>query len=74
MKLHMQIAKFGASTSGMPPILVYEGSDGVLAIWNGVTRATWIAKLSPGTLVQVEVLGKPPRAFGPHPRIGDFVP
>jgi hypothetical protein len=58
IKLHRQIARFGASSAGMPPIIVYEGSDGVLVIYNGVTRATRIAKLSPGTLVRVEVVGR----------------
>ena len=56
-KLHRQIARFGASSAGMPPIVVYEATDGVLVIYNGVTRATRIAKLAPGTLVHVEVAG-----------------
>ena len=54
-KLQMQIARFGASTAGMPPILVDEDADGRLVIANGVTRATRVAKLLPGTLVRVEV-------------------
>lgn len=72
-KLQQQIARFGASTAGMPPIWVYEGSDGVLEITNGVTRASRIAKLAPGTLVRVEVLGKLRRAHGPDPKIGDLL-
>ena len=32
----------------MPPILVHEDPDGVLEITDGVTRATRIAKLTPG--------------------------
>ena len=32
IKLHRQIARFGASTDGMPPLIVYEASDGVLVI------------------------------------------
>src|SRR5713101_5238467 len=59
-KLHRQIARFGASKAGMPPLWVYEGSDGLLVINNGVTRATRIAKLSPGMLICVEVIGKTP--------------
>ena len=29
----------------MPPLIVYEGTDGVLVVYNGVTRATagWLA-------------------------------
>jgi len=57
----------------MPPIWVYEGSDGVLKIVNGVTRATRIAKLAPGKTVQVEVLGKLRQAHGPQPKIGDLL-
>ena len=55
----------------MPPIFVYESSDGVLVIYDGVTRATRIAKLAPGTLVQVEVIGRLKRAYGACPSIGD---
>jgi len=29
IKLHRQMARFGASTDGMPPLIVYEASDGV---------------------------------------------
>jgi hypothetical protein len=32
--------------------------------YNGVTRATRIAKLVPGALIRVEVIGKLPKAFG----------
>ena len=74
LKLHRQIARFGASSAGMPPIWVCEGTDGELVIYNGVTRATRIAKLAPGTLVRVVVIGKLNRAFAPLPKIGDLIP
>lgn len=70
-KLARQIARFGASTAGMPAIVVYEGSDGVLVIYNGVTR---VAKLAPGTPVTVEVIGRLRRAYGSDPSIGDSLP
>jgi hypothetical protein len=35
---------------------ISRGTDGELVINNGVTRATRIAKLSPGTTVRVEVI------------------
>ena len=73
IKLSRQIARFGASSAGMPPIIVYEGADGVLVIYNGVTSATRIAKLAPGSLVRVEVIGKLRRAFEPEPKIGDLL-
>jgi hypothetical protein len=73
-KLARQISLFGRSDTGMPPPWVYEGSDGVLMLYNGVTRATRIAKLSPWTTIRVEVIGKLPRAFAGEPKIGDLLP
>jgi len=73
-KLQMQIARFGASSVGMPPIWVLECGDGVLLISNGVTRATRIAKLSPGQLVRVEVVGHLRKPHAADRRIGDLIP
>jgi len=73
-KLQRQIARFGALVSGMLPPVVYEAKDGVLVLWNGVARATRIAKLAPGTPLRVEVIGKIPRACAGDPKIGDFLP
>lgn len=73
-KLQRQIALFGRSADGMPPPWVYEGTDGVLMLYNGVTRATRIAKLSPGTLIRVEIIGQLPKAFAAEPTIGDLLP
>jgi hypothetical protein len=73
-KLQRQIARFGASSAGMPPPWVYEAADGVLVLYNGVTRATRIAKLAPGTTVRVEVVGKLRRAYAGDPKIGDLLP
>jgi hypothetical protein len=74
MKLHQQIGKFGVSTAGMPAIWVYEGTDGVLEIYNGVTRAVRVAKLSPGTLVRVEIVDRLRVPVGHLPRVGDLIP
>lgn len=73
-KLHRQIAKFGASTAGMPAPWAYRGSDGELQLYNGVTRATRIAKLSPGTSIRVEVVGTLAAAVKHLPTIGDSLP
>jgi hypothetical protein len=43
-------------------------------LYNGVTRATRIAKLAPGTLIRVEVVGKLPKPFVGEPTIGDLLP
>jgi hypothetical protein len=72
-KLQRQIARYGKSTDGMPPLWVYEGSDGALEIVNGVTRATRVAKLAPGSTVRVEVIGKLRRLRGHFPKIGDLL-
>ena len=74
IKLHRQIASFGSSTAGMPAPWVYRGSDGELQLYNGVTRATRIAKLSPGTLIRVEVVGNLAAPVGHLPTIGDLLP
>jgi hypothetical protein len=73
-KLHRQIAQFGSSKSGMPAPWVYRGADGELQLYNGVTRATRIAKLSPGTLIRVEVVGDLAAPVGHLPTIGDLLP
>jgi hypothetical protein len=73
-KLQRQMAQFGASVAGMPPLWVYEAADGVLVVYNGITRATRVAKLAPGTSVRVEVIGKLRRAYRNYPKIGDVLP
>ena len=73
-KLQRQIARFGKSMQGMPFIEVSRGSDGAMMINDGVTRATRIAMLLPGTLVHVEVIDAYPLPVGHLPTIGDVVP
>lgn len=72
-KLRRQIAKYGASAMGMPPLWVYEAADGVLVVYDGVTRATRMALMSPGALVRVEVIGRLARAHANTPSIGDVL-
>ncbi len=71
IKLARQFKRFGSSIEGMPPIVVMEASDGVLVVYNGMTRATRVAKLAPGTLVPVEVIGGLRKAHRGDPSIGD---
>src|SRR5438132_5693249 len=73
-KLQRQMAQFGTSTAGMPPIWVREGSDGAMLILDGVTRATRVAKLLPGDLVPVEVVSTVRNTFGKLPKVGDWLP
>ena len=74
VKLHRQIVQHGHSLQGMPPILVYRGTDGALMITDGVTRAARAAKLCPGQLVPVEVVGNLPRAVGTLPTVQEKLP
>ena len=74
LKLHRQIALHAISTQGMPPLEVYRGTDGELIIYDGVTRATRVAKLLPGQLVQVEVIDNISTPAGHLPTVGDKLP
>lgn len=73
-KLQQQIARFGLSAAGMPALLVLRGSDGLLLLIDGVTRATRIARLAPGTMVPVEVIGDFPKPVGHRPCVEDTLP
>ena len=68
-KLHRQIARHGKSLVGMPPVLVYRGSDGELMLSDGVTRATRAAKLCPGSVISAELLGDLPHPVGHLPTV-----
>ncbi len=73
-KLQTQIVRYGTSTAGIPPAWVYRGSDGALVLYNGVTRATRIARLLPGTPIRVEVVGEFKRPVGHFPKLGSTLP
>ncbi len=73
-KLARQTAQYGTSMQGMPIPWVYRGSDGALVIYDGVTRASRVAKLLPGTLIRVEIVGNLPAPCGQLPVVGDYLP
>jgi len=73
-KLQRQIQLFGSSMTGMQAPWAYRGTDGELMLVNGVTRATRIAKLSPGTKIPVEVIGDLSIPATVTPTIGDLLP
>ena len=73
MKLHRQMARYGLSVSGMPPLEVSRGTDGELVINDGVTRATCVAKYMPGTKLTVEVTGTLPVAVGGLPTVKERI-
>ena len=55
----------------MPVLDVKKGSDGELVIYDGVTRATRVAKYLPGTLITVEVTGELTAPVGALPTVGE---
>ena len=71
VKLHREMAKYGTSIDGMPPPEVKQGSDGELVIYDGVTRATRVAKYLPGTPITVEVTGDLAGPVGGLPTVGE---
>jgi hypothetical protein len=73
-KLQRQIARYGRSTAGMPRLVAYRGTDGELIVYDGVTRATRVAKLLPGRTVPVEVIGDVPSPGAGLPTIGERLP
>ena len=74
IKLQRQIMQYGASTQNIPPLLVYRGTDGTYIIFDGVTRATRIAKLRPGTPVRIEIIGDLAFPCGQLPTVGERLP
>ena len=74
VKLQRQIAIYGTAVDGMPALWVYRGSDGALMIYDGVTRATRVAMLLPGTPVRVEVIGDLRAPCGHLPTVGEPSP
>src|SRR5438132_12845612 len=73
-KLARQISLHGNSTQGMPPPFVYRATDGELVLSDGVTRATRVAKLLPGTPIRVEVIGDLAAHGAGMPTVGDRLP
>jgi hypothetical protein len=73
-RLQSQISQFGKSKDGMPPLWVARTSDDELVILNGMTRATRIAKLSPGTTVPVEITEQWRTRGAKLPTIGERLP
>ena len=71
LKLSRQFARHGKSVAGMPPLEVKRGSDGKLVIYDGVTRATRVAKYLPGTPITVEVTGELTGPVGGLPTVGE---
>lgn len=73
VKLQRQIIQYGSSQDILP-ILVYRGSDGAYIIFDGVTRATRLAKLRPGISVRIEVIGYLAFPCKHLPTVGERLP
>jgi hypothetical protein len=74
IKLHDQMIRFGTRMIGMPHLLGFRGSDGKIMVYDGVTRATRIAKLLPGMTVRVEIMRTLAHPISQLPTIGDTLP
>jgi hypothetical protein len=73
-KLARQIARHGDSLTGMPPLELTRGRNG-LRINDGVTRATRAAKLKPGELVPALVIATLPNLDVTNtPTVGEALP
>ena len=73
VKLQRQLIRHGTSMQGMPPVEVKRGRDGELVIYDGVTRATRVAKYLPGTPITVEVTGQLTGPVGTLPTVGEKI-
>ncbi len=73
-KLQRQISRHGDSIDEMPEIWVYQCTDDELVIYNGVTRATRAAKLMPGQMVSVRVIGRLPVRGASQPTVEERLP
>jgi hypothetical protein len=73
-KLQRQISQFGISTKGMPVLLGLRAIDGAVVLYDGVTRATRVAKLLPGQKVEVEIIDNLATPAGWLPTVGEKLP
>jgi hypothetical protein len=73
-KLARQISLYGKSIQSLPPLFVYRATDGELVINDGVTRATRVAKLLPGILIRVEIVGDLKVPGASMPTVGEKLP
>ncbi len=74
LKLQRQIARYGTATHGIPTLGVYRGTDGELVVYDGVTRATRVAKFIPSQKVRVEVIDDLVTPVGHLPTVGEKLP
>ena len=74
-KLARQFSRFGLSVNGMPSPWVSRDGGGLLAILDGVTRATRVAKYLPGRLIRVEVTEEHlATSYANYPMLRDRLP
>jgi hypothetical protein len=74
IKLSRQLSRFDLSIVGMPRPLAVVDPDGMLQLIDGVTRATRVAKLLPGTIIEVEVIAAVGKSISQLPSVGDRLP
>lgn len=74
VKLQRQIARYGKFGSRYAASRSLPWTDGALMLYDGVTRATRVAKFLPGTLVRVEVVDDLKTSVAQFPTIADVLP
>jgi hypothetical protein len=74
VKFQRQVARHGKSIIGMPRLIVLRATDGELVIYDGVTRATRVAKFLPGQKVTVEVIDLLGFPGAKLPTVGERLP
>jgi hypothetical protein len=67
-------SRHGKSTQGTPTAPAYRGTDGELVSFNGVTRATRVARQLPGQMIRLEIIDDLSAPVGPWPTVGDKLP
>jgi len=73
-KLARQMSQYGTRIDGIPPLEVFRDPEGRIMISDGVTRATRVAKLMPGTKIPADILGLLKKRIGYLPTVRDKLP
>lgn len=73
-KLARQLSRHGTSIARSPPELLYQGTDDAFLLYDGVTRATRVAKFLAGTLIPAEIMGTIRMAVARFPKVKGRLP
>jgi len=75
IKFTRELSQFGISIHGIPPLLLVRGKGGAFQIFDGVTRATRVAKFLPGQTIPAIIIDDDPNLdLSRFPKVGDRLP